>query len=445
VFQRFVISGILLWCALAASARTRPHYGGVLRIEIQGDPWQAPDGIARQLTMDGLTRLSDTNTVEPALSSHWESRDADHRWQFWIRDNVQFHDGTPLTAEAVAASLTQSCRDGCPWTSVHAVGSSVVFISFSPLPDLPAQLAQSKFFIAHQSAQGTLEGTGAFRVTGFPNGIMLFTANDDYWSGRPLLDTVEVQPKRSIRDQWIDLSIGRADIVEVPPEMLRQAQQQHFTLLTSSPVNLLLLQIASGGPLANPQLRQAIALAVDRGALYNVIFQKEGEVTASLLPNGMSGYAFLFPSERNLDRAHELRGGATPAQLTLRVADGNPEMHLCAERIVLDLREAGLPVQLSSGNSRASSDILLRRVHLEANDPRAALDEMLGASGQSTSVLDTDATSLYRAEKDFLAAHTVVPLLWMPQAYAVSERVRDLRLSADGNPLIADAALEDTK
>jgi peptide/nickel transport system substrate-binding protein len=444
VFQRFAISGILLWCALAASARTRPRYGGVLRIEIQGDPWQAPDGIARQLTMDGLTKLSGTNTVEPALSSHWESRDADHRWQFWIRDNVQFQDGTPLTADAVAASLAQSCRDGCPWTSAHAVGSSVVFISFSRLPDLPAQLAQSKFLIAHQSAQGTLEGTGAFRVTGFPNGIVLFTANDDHWNGRPFLDTVEVQPKRSIRDQWIDLSIGRADIVEVPPEMLRQAQQQRLTLLTSSSVNLLLLQIASAGSLANPQLRQAIALAVDRGALYNVISQKEGEVTASVLPNGISGYAFLFPTERNLARAQELRGGATP-QLAMRVADGSPEMHLCAERIVLDLREGGLPVQLSSGNSRAPSDILLRRVHLEANDPRAALDEMLEASGQSTSVLDTDAASLYRAEKDFLAAHTIVPLLWLPQAYSVSERVRDLRLSADGTPLIADAALEDTK
>lgn len=445
MFRRFAISGVLLWCALAASARTRPHYGGTLRVEIQGDPWQASDGIARQLTMDGLTKLDGTGTVQPALAVRWESQDGNHRWQFWIRDNVQFHDGTPLTADAVAASLTQSCRDGCPWTRVRAVGSSVVFVSDSPLPDLPAQLAQSKFLIAHQNTQGTLEGTGAFRVTGFPNGIIIFTANDDHWSGRPFLDTVEVQPNRSIRDQWIDLSIGHADIVEVPPEMLRQAQQQHLTLLASSPADLLLLQVASTGPLANPQLRQAIALAVDRSALYNVIFQKQGEVTASMLPEGMTGYAFLFPSERNLNRAQELRGGAAPPQLTLRVADGNPEMHLCAERIVLDLREAGLPVQMSSGNSRAPADILLRRVHLEANDPRAALDEMLEASGQSSSVMGTDAASLYRAEKDFLAAHTTVPLLWLPQAYAVSERVRDLRLSHDGTPMIADAALEDVK
>jgi peptide/nickel transport system substrate-binding protein len=445
VFRRFAISFALLSCALLVSARTRPHYGGSLLIEIQGDPWQGPDGIARRLTMDGLTRLDDAGAVQPALAVRWESQDGDHRWQFWIRADVQFHDGTALTADAVATSLLQSCKGGCPWTHVHAVGSLVVFTSDSPIPDLPAQLAQSKFLISHQSAQGTQEGTGAFRVTGFPNGVMIFTANDDYWGGRPFLNTVEVQPKRSIRDQWIDLSIGRADIVEVPQEMLRQAQQQHLALLTSNPVNLLLLQIAGTGSLANPQLRQAIALAVDRSALYNVIFQKQGEVTASVLPDALSGYAFLFSSERNLNRAQELRGGATPPQLTLGVAEGNAEMHLCAERIALNLREAGFQVQMSSSNNRAQPDIILRRVHLEAGDPRSALDEMLEASGQDPSAIGADTASLYRAEKDFLAAHTIVPLLWLPRAYAVSDRVRDLRLSADGTLLIADAALEDVK
>jgi MarR-like DNA-binding transcriptional regulator SgrR of sgrS sRNA len=157
-----------------------------LRVDVQGDPWQGVDGIARRLTMDGLTQLDSASAVKPALAVRWESQSGDHRWQFWIRQNVQFHDGTPLTADSVVAALTQSCRSECPWARVRAVGSSVIFTSDSPMPDLPAQLAQAKFLISHQSAQGTLDGTGAFRVTGFPNGVMVFTANDDCWSGRPL-------------------------------------------------------------------------------------------------------------------------------------------------------------------------------------------------------------------------------------------------------------------
>ena len=42
---------------LPAGARTRPHYGGTLRVEIEGDPWERPDGIARRLVYDGLTSL----------------------------------------------------------------------------------------------------------------------------------------------------------------------------------------------------------------------------------------------------------------------------------------------------------------------------------------------------------------------------------------------------
>jgi peptide/nickel transport system substrate-binding protein len=395
--------------------------------------------------MDGLTQLGTAGTVQPALSSRWESQNDDHRWQFWIRSNVQFHDGTPLTADAVALSLTQSCRYRCPWTKVHAVGQSVVFISDLPTPDLPSQLAQTKFLISHQNAQGTLEGTGAFRPAGFPRGVMVFTANDDHWSGRPFVDTVEVRPRRSIRDQWMDMGIGRTDVVEIPPEMLRQAGQQHLTIVASRPGNLLLLQIENTGPLANPQIRQAIALAVDRNALSNVIFQKQGEITAGLLPSALSGYGFLFSCDRNLNRAQELRSGATPPQLTLAVEDGNAAMQLSAERIVLNLREAGFKVQLAPVGGKTEADIVLRQIHLETNVPRAALDEIAEDSEQHVSINGTDIASIYRAEKDVLATYTVVPLLYLPRAYAISERVRDLRLAVDGSPLIADAAIEDTK
>jgi ABC-type oligopeptide transport system substrate-binding subunit len=243
----------------------------------------------------------------------------------------------------------------------------------------------------------------------------------------------------------MDMGIGRTDVVEVPPEMLRQAGQQHLTIVASRPGNLLLLQIENTGPLANPQIRQAIALAVDRNALSNVIFQKQGEITAGLLPSALSGYGFLFSCDRNLNRAQELRSGATPPQLTLAVEDGNAAMQLSAERIVLNLREAGFKVQLAPVGGKTEADIVLRQIHLETNDPRAALDEIAEDSEQHVSINGTDIASIYRAEKDVLATYTVVPLLYLPRAYAISERVRDLRLAVDGSPLIADAAIEDTK
>ena len=50
-------------------------------------------------------------------------------------------------------------------------------------------------------------------------------------------------------------------------------------------------------------------------------------------------------------------------------------------------------------------------------------------------VLEDTPAGLYRVEREFLETHTLIPLLYLPRAYAVGGRVRDLRLSPDGVPL----------
>ena len=186
-----------------------------------------------------------------------------------------------------------------------------------------------------------------------------------------------------IRDQWLDLSVGRADVVEVPAELLRQAQQQRLTVLMSPPVTLLALQVSDTGALANVKLRGAIAAAVDRSALYNVIFQKQGEVTASLLPQRMSGYSFLFPTERDLNKAHELRGGLATGALTLS-AEGDGAMQLAAQRIALNLREAGFNVQMAGAGTQ-HADLMLRKLPIAGDDPAAALERILWDAGELAS------------------------------------------------------------
>ena len=292
---------------------------------------------------------------EPALAVEWKSEDNDHRWQFRLRPGVHFHDGTPLTSVNVVASLTTLCTAGCPWTAVHAVGSSVVFTGDSPMPNLPALLAGDEYRIALTIAENGATpsgniGTGPFQLTGFSNGVLTLAANDNCWQGRPFVDGIEIRVHRAIRDQWLDLTVGRADLVEVPAEQLRQAREQRLTVVASPPVTLLALQVADSGVLGNPNLRAAIALAIDRGALSNVIFQKQGEVTASLLPAALTGYSFLFPTDRDLNKAHELRGGLTPPPLTLTV-EGDGAMQLAAQRIALNLREAGFNVQVVAAGS----------------------------------------------------------------------------------------------
>jgi ABC-type transport system substrate-binding protein len=452
MLRPFAISYVALSLALAAHARTRPHYGGTLRIETAGDPWQLPDGIARQFVLDTLTTIGDTGPAQPSLAVLWQSQNDNHRWQFSIRPNVHFQDGSTLTADAVVTSLSEACTDSgashaaapCPWRTVRPVGDTVVFVSDSAVPNLAELLAQERFAIARHDTTGAPIGTGPFRVTGFSNGALTLVANDDCWAGRPFVDAIELRPHRAVGDQWLDLSVGRTDIVEVPPERLREAEQQHLNVLQSRPVDLLALSITPTGPFASREMRQAVALAVDRAALYNVIFQKQGEISASLLPQWISGYSFLFPTDRDLDRARTLRGGATPPPFTLSVEGPSQSMQLAAERLALNLHEAGFNVHTAPA-SRTPAALTLRLVPLEAATPRAVLEEMEIRFGQNSTVTGTDVAALWQAEQGILSNDTVVPLLWLPRAWAAGERVRDLRLSAGGQPLWADASLEGPK
>ncbi len=433
--------------ALPAAARTRPHYGGTLRVEIEGDPWQRPGGLARGLVLDGLTAMSADGAARPALAVEWKSEDDHHRWQFRLRPGVHFHDGTGLSPANVVASLTAICGAGCPWTALHAVGSSIVFTSDSPLPNLPELLAGDNYRIALAGAESGVSqpgsiGTGPFQFTSFSNGVLTLAANENCWRGRPFPDAVEIRVHRSVRDQWLDLSVGHADRVEVPAEQMRQAHEQRLTVVASAPVSLLALTVSDTGALSGPNLRAAIALAVDRGAVSNVIFQKQGEITASLLPAELTGYSFLFFADRDLSKAHELRGGVTPAPLTL-AAEGSAAMQLAAQRIALNLRDAGFNIQVVNAGAPQHVDLTLQRFTLESTQPQPALESILRTAGIAVPVIEQTPEGLFKVEREVLDTHTIIPLLYLPRAYAVGGRVRDLRLGPGGAPELAGASLED--
>ena len=447
MLRQAAISCLIAVLALPAVARTRPHYGGTLRVEVEGDGSKSSNGLIWRLEMDGLTQFGVDGTPRPALAIRWASENNDHRWQFWLRPAVQFRNGWPLTSAAVVASLTQSCPTKCPWTALHAVGASVVITSDSPMPNLPSLLAENQFLIHLMDAGDGKEppccvGTGPFQLAqGLPLNLV---ANENYWGGRPFVDKVEILTNKSVRDQWLDLSVGRADLVEVPAEQLRQAQQQHLTVVASPPVTLLALAVSDSSVLSNPNLRAAIALAVDRNALSNVIFQKQGEVTASMLPGALTGYSFLFPTDRDLNKAHEVRGGLNTPPLTL-AADNNPTMQLAAQRLALNLHEAGFTVQVTNAATAQHKDLALLQLTLASSQPQPALESILRSVGVATPVIENTPAGIYKMEREFLDTHTLIPLLYLPRAYAISGRVRDLRLSPDGTPLLADVSLQDAQ
>jgi MarR-like DNA-binding transcriptional regulator SgrR of sgrS sRNA len=294
------------------------------------------------------------------------------------------------------------------------------------MPNLPALLASADFAIARPSSDGTLIGTGPFKIANAnPYGVVL-DANDTYWQGRPYPDRVAISTGRTIRSQWLDLSVGRADVVEVPGEAFRRAQQDHLRITESTHGELVLLTISAD--VADVDLRSAISASIDRGALANVIFQKQGQPAATLLPNSMTGYAVLFAPPFDPAAAHALRAKvASLAPLTISYDPSDPTLQLAAERIALNARDAGITLQAVPQSANPGSALRLLRVILPSTDASACLDELSRDLTGQNLLPTSDLSVLYQQERDLLDQARLIPLVHLPMAVATSDRVRDTR------------------
>ena len=401
-WRLFAIASLLS----SAVAATRPHYGGTVRVQMKArvatlDPAELPEDLAT-LVFDRLVSWSESGQPQPALATSWR-HDADFkRWEFQLRPWVKFHDGSPVTASAIAETLK-------PLVAVPS-GDALVIRSDQPSPKLLQILASSSIF--KRAADGSIVGTGPFRVTAWePNRRAIFAANEDYWAGRPYADRIEVEMGRSPRDQALDLDLNKADIVELGFGDTRRTMQNGKRTWTSPPVDLLAVVFEAS---SDEHMRQALALSIDRATIHAVLLQKQGFPAESILPQWLSGYAFLFSATRDLERARELGRGAAPLTLAYNPAD--PTAHLIADRIAVNAREAGLVIRpVTAGAQTAAAHIIRTRVNWP--DPSRAL-------GSVAPPIDNSPQSLYIAESELLREHRIIPLFHLPEIYGIGPRVR---------------------
>jgi peptide/nickel transport system substrate-binding protein len=422
---------IASWLSIAAAA-TRPHYGGTLRIEMQArlssfDPAQfAAQENLTALAFDRLVVWNDSAQLQPSLAVSWRHDAKFKRWEFQLRPGVKFHDGSPFNAVTAAPSLER--------LGAVAFGDTLILRSDQAEPDLLARLASAGQSIWKRAADGAPVGTGPFRVQSWePGRRAVFAANDDYWAGRPYLDAVEIEMGRTLRDQALDFDLGKADIVELTAADTRRMRQSGKTVWTSAPADLVALVFDSA---LDERVREAIALSIDRATIQSVLLQRQGASTAALLPQWLSGYAFLFADVRDLDRARQIapRAGA-PVTVTYDPQDDT--LRAIAERIAVNAHEAGITIRPMVASQIASSRMV--RVSISSPDPRESL--LSAASTLGTTVPSTF-FSLYDAERALLRDHRIVPLFHLPRILGLGLRVRGWNAARWGAWKIGDVWLE---
>lgn len=450
-WQWLAISSLLV-ATLAARAETRPQYGGTLHVALSAalsslDPADAAqdDSFARRsvtaLIFDNLVSGDASGRVQPFLAESWQATNGNRRWQFRIRRGVKFHDGTPVTAQSVAASL----RVANPSWNIAIEGESVILEFETARSELTAELAMARNSVVKRDSNGRLSGTGPFRIVDWQAGKTLsLAADDNCWRGRAFLDGMQITFGRSYRDQMTALELSKTDLVEVAPEQAHRVSPERYQILHSFPMELVALEFTREASSAEESaLRQALNLSVERGSIYSVLLQGAGTPTASILPTWMSGYGFVFSVEANLPKARQMREQARIAQSwKLGYDSGDPLARLLAERIALNAKDAGLTLQPTAGGG----DLRLTRIPLASSDPRQALDAVLARLNlHETKAKGASVDDLYGEEQAALATGRVIPLIDLPATYASTPKLRDWGLRADGSWDLASAWLESAK
>jgi MarR-like DNA-binding transcriptional regulator SgrR of sgrS sRNA len=410
----------LISLACAAPAATRQHYGGTLRVAMQSAPMtlvmpasSTPTDywdMARVLSLvgDNLVRIDAEGRPQSALALAWQGDSTARHWQFTLHHGVKFHDGTPASAAAIAQTLGALHPDWNIRASASSPNAdSLTIDTETSTPSLLAELALPRNLILTRNAAGLPVGTGPFRIAEFQSGKLLkLAASEEYWSGRPFLDAIEIEFGKSLRDQAVALELGRSDVIEAAP----QAASTSPRIRTSSslPVELMALVFASNSKAQDGRLRQALAFSIDRKPIQSVLLKGAAEPTAGILPNVQRAKALLADSRQ-------------PA-LALSYDPRDPHAQLIAERIALNAREAGITVQVSLSGAE---DIRLVRIALPSPDPALSLRETARQLALVSPVLHGNTgEDLFQAEHTLLEDDSVIPLFHLPIASTASARIR---------------------
>jgi hypothetical protein len=194
----------------------------------------------------------------------------------------------------------------------------------------------------------------------------------------------------------------------------------------------------------------------------NVLLQRQALPATALLPQWLSGYAFLFGSSMNLDRAKALRASVpVSAQgggeaVRLRVDAVGDLMKLLGERVAVNARQANISVQLvphatSSINSAPASSAVglhLFAWHYDSLSPRIelqALAQLMHADAEAKPEPGDELTNpekLYAQERRLLDEREVLPLLLIPEYVGIAPNVRNWSADPSGAWRLADVWLE---
>ncbi|MDQ6742632.1 MAG: ABC transporter substrate-binding protein [Candidatus Dormibacteraeota bacterium] len=307
------------------------------------DPFKVGDegGLVVLFQMGEYLAFSDANLkLQPRLAESWSANSDGSVWTFKIRQNVTFNDGTPMTADDVAATVNMHAdpANGSNALSVFkgvltkggakaTDASTVQFTLDAPNGNFPYLVSSDNYnlIILPKTYNGNFEkgdkafiGTGPWKVTSFQTGQGMSTVrNPSYWdkANTPALDAVDW---KFIAEEQPRVLALQGNSVQVVNHFSASGGQ---ALFTDQNVNVIDVKAAAHRqvhmrtdmePFTDKRVRQAVALSLSRPDLVQGLLNGKAQIAND------SPFFKLYPSTdtavaqrtQNLDKAKQLLAAA---------------------------------------------------------------------------------------------------------------------------------------
>lgn len=342
---------------------------------------------------DRLVAQDANQHLVPALATSWRPID-DTTWEFKLRHDVHFHDGSPFTADDVLFTLQRipTVRNSPSSFSIYTAS-----IARAEAPDpwtlrvttkdiyplLPVDFSLFAIMGRKQSGGATPEGktsaelnagdgvigTGPYRFVRWVRGEVLELArNPDYWGDAEPWDRVIFRPIKSSGSRTSALLSGEVDLIDgVPTVDVASLRQNSQVALFQTPTSRIMFvafdtfaeptpsvaDTDGRNPFKDPRVRQALSLAINREAIIRQVMEGLAIPAAELARPGMFGAnAALRPDPYDPDQARRLlaeAGYPNGFRLTLGApSDGFENAAQLAQAIASMWTRIGVRTELSA-------------------------------------------------------------------------------------------------
>ena len=308
---------------------------------------------------DGLLKPMPGNALAPSLAQSWSTSKDGLTYEFVLRKNATFHDGSPVTAEDVKFSFERYRGTAASLMKAKVARVEVVdparvrfvlkqpwadFMTFYATPATGAAWIVPKKYVEKVGDEGFKKapiGAGPYRFVRFNPGVeLVLEAFDGYWRKAPAIKTLVF---RVIPDESTRLAALKRNEVDVAYSITGALAEelQRTPGLTLAPTHftftvwvLFTDQWNPKSPWHDKRVRLAANHAIDRQAINQAAYLGKSKVAFSFVPSGMDYFWAPPPYTYDVKKAKALLaeagypngfdGGEFTAEMIYGSAIGEP-------------------------------------------------------------------------------------------------------------------------